>query len=107
MTTFHDVANAFPSPTHEALDGMVDATVREDDRELLKLRYGDTRMVVRGHNEVEVVVAPRCGGLQGDACMAPMFSAMYDVGVDEWVRGRDAVWDDGLCAVDPLSGTTQ
>ena len=52
-----------------------------------------------------VVVHPKVGGLQGDAVMAPMFSAMYDPYVHEWVewkqqrvRGRE------LDARDPYTG---
>ena len=63
-------------------------------------------MVVRGHGGKEVVVRPGCGGLQGDTAMAPMFSSMYDAGIDEWVEGcRDS--RGGLEALDPVSGEEQ
>ena len=41
-TTFHDVANAFPSTAHDALDEMVNACATTEDNPLLKCRYGHT-----------------------------------------------------------------
>ena len=81
---FHDVANAFPSPEHGTLDGMVDECAEPGDRPLLKCRYGHTNVIIRGHGEQELVIRPRCGGLQGDTSMAPMFSAAYDGGMRSW-----------------------
>ena len=103
-STLHDVANAFPSPTHAALDEMVDACAGEGDAALLKLRYGATWMIVRGHAGTEVAIRPGCGGLQGDSCMAPMFSARYDRGIEEWIARRGDGRRDGLYARDPISG---
>ena len=103
-TTFHDVANAFPSTAYGALDGMVDECAQPRDRSLLKCRYGHTNVIIKGHGDKELVMKPRCGGLQGDACMAPMFSAVYDKGMREWEEHCRDVLRDGLWACDPMSG---
>ena len=76
--TLHDVANAFPSPSHDCIDSMVDSCAWESDRPFLKHRYGNTCMVVTSRCGDGVTVRPRTGGLQGDAAMAPMFSTAYD-----------------------------
>jgi hypothetical protein len=103
-TTFHDVANAFPSTAYRALGKMVDECAHPGDRSLLKCRYGHTNVIIRGHGDKELVIRPRCGGLQGDACMAPMFSATYDTGMKAWEEQCRHNVQDGLWACDPISG---
>ena len=83
-TTFHDVANAFPSTAHGALDVMVNECATPEEKSLLKCRYGHTHVIIQGHGDRELVVKPRCGGLQGDTSMAPMFSAAYGKGMCAW-----------------------
>ena len=103
-TTLHDVANAFPSPEHEDLHAMVDTCAREGDEGLLKVRCSDTVVVIGGHGGQEIAVKPGCGGMQGDTSMPPMFSATYDPGIDIWVREQEEIVDEGISAVDPLTG---
>ena len=45
-TGFFDVANAFPSPSHEALDSMLHATCPPNDVALLQSRYREALMCV-------------------------------------------------------------
>ena len=100
VTTFRDVANAFPSPTWEALDRMTRRAVdkgegtrgrEEEYLKLLKVRYRESlmRIYVGGGEGEEVVVAPRCGGLQGDTIMAEGFACMYNVMMDEYLARKD------------------
>ena len=103
--TLHDVANAFPSPTHPVMDRAVNRCSREEDARLLQHRCMDTRMVVRSCDGARVVAAPGSGRLQGDANVAPMFSAMYDERMVEWdakCQEDEDVWM--LRAVRPVAG---
>ena len=60
-TTFHDVANAFPSTTHDTLDAMIHECAPPEDHALLKCRYGNTQVIINGHGDKELVVRPRLG----------------------------------------------
>ena len=86
--TLHDVANAFPSPSHEALATMIRECAMPCDRDLLCHRFRNTRMTVTERNGDAVTVSPQCGGLQGDASMAPMFRSLYDKQMQKWDADR-------------------
>ena len=84
VVSFHDVANAFPSPTHTCMDQMITECAPPEDSRLLKGRYGQAIIHIRAHDGRTVTVRPRVWGLQGDSCMARMFSDEYDKGIDQW-----------------------
>ena len=45
-------------------------------------------MIIRNGREEGTVLKPGCGGMQGDASMAEMFSAMYDPIVEDWIEEK-------------------
>ena len=103
-TTFHDVANAFPSTARGTLDTMVNECDNPEDRSLLNCRYGHTHVIIKGRGDKELVVKPRCGGLQWGHQHGTMFSAAYDTGMRAWEGQCSEVIGDGLWACDPMSG---
>ena len=103
-STLRDVSNAFPSPSHEEMDRMVDRVAKEEDRAIIKHRYKQSRMVIKEATGRKVVIKPRTGGLRGDGCMAEMFSAMYDPHVDRWIKRRRNEERIKLEAMDPVTG---
>ena len=98
MTTFRDVANAFPSPYWSELDRTIDtlaeiAAKPQGYADLLKSRYRNTWMRVSVGSGKEIIVSPTVGGLQGDAVMAGEFAQTYNRLVDKYIqetRGRGA-----------------
>ena len=87
--TLRDVANAFPSPSHDSLGEMIDAgAATAKDARILKHRFTSSRMCVMSKRGRGVVVRPGTGGLQGDVCMPEQFANFYDKHVEEWIQWR-------------------
>ena len=87
--TLRDVANAFPSPSHDSLGEMIDAgAATAKDARILKHRFTSSRMCVMSKRGRGVVVRPGTGGLQGDVCMPEQFAIFYDKHVEEWIQWR-------------------
>lgn len=112
--TMRDVSNAFPSPKHGSIDQMVDWRRREEGRregewweeeeegmvrsrrgadekarkDIVKLRYKESRVMIKQKDGRIVVVRPGTGGLQEDAPMAKMFSEMYEEEIEKWLVDR-------------------
>ena len=80
VSTNYDVANAFPSVAHAALDTMLGSVAHEADAKALKVRYTNSWMLVKGANDEEILLRPGCGGLQGDSC-TPGMARRSDHGV--------------------------
>ncbi len=59
------MANAFPSPSHEALDKAVGECALEDDQVLVKARYRQTVMHIRAQGGRTITVKPGVGGTTG------------------------------------------
>jgi len=83
---------------------MIDQAANPEDCTLLKNRYRDATMIVRTPNGAAVKVRPRSGGLQGDANMAPEFSATYDPVLQEYIADKEAHTGPILTARDPVTG---
>ncbi|CAE7451344.1 unnamed protein product [Symbiodinium microadriaticum] len=83
VTSFHDIANAFPSMQHNHIQTATDAVVKDADRNLLRQRIGETAMVVEA-SDGRVVVSPKCGTLQGDSIAGDVFTEGYHSILDAW-----------------------
>jgi hypothetical protein len=88
----------------KALDEMVDVVAPAEDRAILKARYGKAEMTIVTPRNETLIVATHEGGQQGDGIMTGMFSATYDPVVEEWIAECDIADNDGLTAIDPLTG---
>ena len=83
VTSFHEIANAFPSMQHNHIQTATDAVVKDADRNLLRQRIGETAMVVEA-SDGRVVVSPKCGTLQGDSIAGDVFTEGYHSILDAW-----------------------
>ena len=75
---FHDVSNAFPSPTYAALDQTMDRHAKHGESNFLKCRYKQTQVTIECRNGSTVTVAPGTGSLQGDSTAANQFRETFD-----------------------------
>ena len=62
--TLRDVANAFPSPSHEKMDEMIDRKYGGRMAAFLKARYRKSWVIITIRAGQQLVIRPRCGGLQ-------------------------------------------
>ena len=107
-STLRDIANAFPSMGHAALDKMLNDLGQDGPlTRMLRHRYKQAVMIIRDPHGAGIVIHPQCGGLQGDATKPEMFSATYDPHVDAWINNRcTQLTDHVILATDPLTGVT-
>ena len=103
-TGFFDVANAFPSPSHEALDSMLHATCPANDVALLQSRYREALMCVTCAEGQRLVLAVGSGTLQGDAAAPEQFAELYNPVIQEWQSATSQPGQQSLLtAVHPLT----
>eukprot|EP00973_Karenia_brevis_P066328 9218707-Karenia_brevis.AAC.1 len=72
------MANAFPSPKHTVLDAKLESTFSPSDATMLKARHRLAVMEVASDAGDTVLLAPRCGNLQGDIIAPSQFEEIYD-----------------------------
>ena len=101
--SFHDVANAFPSPSHESLDDSLRKGARPCDRELLRQRHIQACMHIEASDK-DLHVRPHSGNLQGDTHAGAQFLEVYHPCVDQWAHECISSFGDELVATDPVTG---
>ena len=99
VLSLYDVANAFPSPTRQALEMAICQVARPDDVELLQQRHRQTYMHIEARNGI-LCVQPGSGGLQGDCVACGHFLEVYHPAIDQW---RDRTAEQELHMQDPVS----
>lgn len=103
-TGFFDVANAFPSPHHDALDCAIFAKHSLPDACLLQQRYQKAIRHVAGAEGDGVIPAVGCGSMQGDAIAPEHFVELYNPAISSWhTRTSRPDHRKYLTAVDPIS----
>ena len=104
-TGFYDVANAFPSPSHEAIDCMLRTMCPAADVALLQNRYRDALMSVTCAEGHRLVLSVGSGTLQGDAAAPEQFAELYNPVIQEWQCDTSRPDHQSLVtAVYPLTG---
>ena len=105
-TGLFDVANAFPSPGHNALDSSVlTDTCHANDVPLLKTRHRTAIVQVTRAEGHTVLLAVGSGALQGDTVAPEQFAALYSPVVLGWLRDTERADQLSLLtAVCPFSG---
>ncbi len=71
-----DVGNAFPSPSHEKMSEMIASHFHDSRAALLKHRFKESMIIIKTATGAQVLLHPRCGGLQGDVTMPDMFGSL-------------------------------
>ena len=102
-TVLHDVANAFPSPCHAALQKACSEVGRDlFDRQLLRQRHEDAVLCIRAH-DATIHMRPKSGNLQGDSIASIEFLQVYHPSIDAYVQARGEAAQP-LCVSNPLDG---
>ena len=105
VESFFDVSNAFPSPTHSALDAAVQAVARPVDVDLLCQRHRQAVMHIVAHDNA-VDILSGSGAMQGDGPAGPLFLEVYHPQIDGWLAQVQTLPQQQLCiAQDPVSGS--
>ncbi|CAE8634422.1 unnamed protein product [Polarella glacialis] len=84
MTKF-DIANAFPSPTFQALDEMVNRHLQPVEAALMRQRYHNGAMTIHTQDDTNVQLAIGSGVLQGDSTAAEQFTAVFNPTVASYI----------------------
>ena len=77
VTSFRDIANAFPSVSHEAMNMAIDRTNGTREAAFLKYRHMDMHVRIDTLTTGSLVICPRVGGAQGDKVMPRVFRRTY------------------------------
>lgn len=85
VESFFDVANAFPSPTHDALDRAIHAAAQAVDAPLLCQRHREAVVHIIAPDR-SVDVKCNSGALQGDGPAGPIFLEVYHPALDVWLE---------------------
>ena len=84
VESFFDVANAFPSPSHVALDAAIQAAARPVDVQLLCQRHRKSVVHIDAPDR-PVDIKCNSGAMQGDGPAGPIFLEVYHPALDEWL----------------------
>jgi hypothetical protein len=100
--SMHDVANAFPSMSHEALNHMIENRCHLCDQEFIKTRHTNSSVCIETPTNERIYVNPRQGGLQGDGAMAPEFGQVYEEALEKWMVNEN----NSINVTDPITNET-
>ena len=96
----HDVANAFPSMGHNALERMINNTCKKEDGPFIQARHKHSIMCVPTPQGERLDLQPGQGGLQGDSAMAAEFGQVYEQQTEMWAKNKHGQ----ILANDPMTG---
>ena len=51
----------------------------------MKVRHGNSRMIIKSQSGTAVVLRPGCGGMQGDVPMPAIFGGTYNPALEQWI----------------------
>ena len=98
--SLYDIANAFPSPTRQALSRITRNVAQPSDLDLLQRRHSNAYMSIAARDGA-VCLQPGSGSLQGDAVACEQFFEVYHPILDRW---RGETQQEELVVADPVSG---
>ena len=98
--SLYDIANAFPSPTRQALSRVTRNVAQPSDLDLLQQRHSYAYMSITARDGA-VCLQPGSGGLQGDAVACEQFLEVYHPILDRWWGETQ---QEELVVADPVSG---
>ena len=87
--TLRDVANAFPSPSHEQLMKVVTNKMGTGmAARVMVHRFREVWVEITDDKGDVIILKPGCGGMQGDVTMPDMFCALYHENIKELMEWK-------------------
>ncbi len=90
LSSFWDVANAFPSMSHDTMDAVCREQLEDADAILMKQRHRRALVLLTTRNSEIILVSIGCGGMQGDGPMPDQFGQKYNELLDGWIEKTPA-----------------
>ena len=104
VTTYRDIANAFPSVTHEAMNDTLRRTTDSFTRQQLKARHEQLYARISVGDGRDLIIRPRIGGAQGDKVMPPQFRRTYEPLLAKWLAKKAEDLSSTVLGKDPMTG---
>ena len=104
VASLRDIANAFPSMGHAAMDARIDQLAEPKEARFMATRHGEMQVQINTKTGGDLVIQPMTGGAQGDGVMPTVFRRTYEPVLADWMWDKEEDLGSGIEARDPKTG---